>query len=846
MVDTILSSKMYATKRRRRTVKSVKTPAKEPPKSNPSKRHRERLNGELDHLASLLPFEQSVISKLDKLSILRLGVSYLRAKSYFQGRKAVLPVGRYSLDGHHLLGRSHLFSDPGFSEGESILQALYGFLFVVTCDSEVFYASRTVEQYLGFHQSDIIHQSVMELIHSEDRDEFKRQLTWNSMLPADKATLTLHEVMMPENYHYLHRSFTVRFRCLLDNTSGFITLEISGWIRVMHGQPNHSDEPQLALFATCCPFGPLSLMDLPSRELTFKSKHKMDFAPLSMDNRGRMMFGYGDRDLAMLSGYDLIHPDDLNYFAAAHGELIKTGSAGLIAYRWLTKDYQWLWLQSSCKVIYKNSKPDFVIATHRQLTEDEGQDLFHKRGNEFKLPYPLLDLDMCTGFDFPSEDLVPKMKGNRNKKQKTQVRDFLQNNKKRKPGKDGVNGIYGAYPALNGYDASEYKPEFLYHYPGNNIPGLESDLLYNRAPGYSALGSSVYPATDPYRLDVEKHGYANGYYLDRQYQHTLSYHSNSYADLVSQGSKYAGYSLDTYSLDLAKKVHYNDDLSRLDNEYKKYGYDYRSDWFSQRLNGGMEPVDLRSSAMYGGALDPCTGSAAALNSNQLFKTDSCQSYVVKDSNKGMNSPEVLQNINGTSLPSVNHSSVIKNMSSPRASGQNRCSSVENLNSPNTNNYQHHHQQQQHRGNVIHNSSSWAQCLKSGQSLNPSPISNSHSESGNSPKLGIELGLRDINRNHLNDKRDMSHLGVENTMSGGAQTSVIHSAASYKSLTDRSCDKQPLVGGIPVPVVKSPWMHQFPTAHNSYPEYKDSWSVPSNDMYAYQRSTLSHAPKIAIP
>lgn len=48
--------------------------------------------------------------------------------------------------------------------------------------------------------------------------------------------------------------------------------------------------------------------------------------------------------------------------------VIKTGSSGLIAYRLMTKDFRWLWLQTSSKVVYKNSKPDFVICTHRHLT----------------------------------------------------------------------------------------------------------------------------------------------------------------------------------------------------------------------------------------------------------------------------------------------------------------------------------------------------------------------------------------------------------------------------------------------------------------------------------------------
>lgn len=259
-------------------------------------------------------------------------------------------------------------------------------------------------------QSDIVHQSVYELVHSEDREELQRQLLWNSFLPADAAGMPLNEALSPDKSVYLERSFTVRFRCLLDNTSGFLRLDIRGRVKVLHGQNRKTEEPPLALFAYCTPFGPPSLMEIPQKENMFKSKHKLDLSLVSMDQRGKMILGYSDGELASMGGYSLVHFDDLAYVASAHQErefsftylysvigkftfasilvsVLKTGASGMIAYRYQKKDGEWQWLQTSSRLVYKNSKPDFVISTHRQLMDEEGKDLLGKRTMDFKVCY---------------------------------------------------------------------------------------------------------------------------------------------------------------------------------------------------------------------------------------------------------------------------------------------------------------------------------------------------------------------------------------------------------------------------------------------------------------------------
>ncbi|XP_034534381.1 aryl hydrocarbon receptor-like, partial [Notolabrus celidotus] len=128
-------------------------------KSNPSKRHRDSLNSELDRLASLLPFPEDVISSLDKLSILRLSVSFLRTKSFF-------------------------------SDGEP----------------------KTTSTCLVSYNPD--------------------------QLP-------------PENSSFLERGFVCRFRCPLDNFSGFLALNIQGRLKFLHGRNRQQSAAKLPSKPSC-------------------------------------------------------------------------------------------------------------------------------------------------------------------------------------------------------------------------------------------------------------------------------------------------------------------------------------------------------------------------------------------------------------------------------------------------------------------------------------------------------------------------------------------------------------------------------------------------------------------
>ncbi|XP_040888165.1 aryl hydrocarbon receptor 2 [Toxotes jaculatrix] len=459
------STAIYAVKKRKKPVQKIpKPPPPDGAKSNPSKRHRDRLNGELDKLTSLLPFTEEVRARLDKLSVLRLSVGYLKVKSFFNATMKKSQNGSSWTSERSLMfggnvqntltpssttpsttSSSSPFSSQvtsidgvSFSEGDLLLQALNGFVLVVTAEGYIFYTSPTIQDFLGFHQSDVVHQSVFELIHTDDRALFRRQLhfalkptsshpdgTVGSPSEQDSADISSSvmtydpQAIPPENSSFLERNFCCRFRCLLDNSSGFLALNFRGRLKLLHGQSRVSEDgtlvpPQLALFSIGTPLQPPSILEIRTKTLIFQTKHKLDFTPMGIDTRGKVVLGYNEVELCMKgSGYHFIHAADMMYCAENHLRMMKTGDSGFTVFRLLTKSGTWVWVQANARLVFKAGKPDFIVARQRALTNEEGEEQLRLR--RLQLPFNFatgeaLLYDIAPTVDIPDACSAPKQR----------------------------------------------------------------------------------------------------------------------------------------------------------------------------------------------------------------------------------------------------------------------------------------------------------------------------------------------------------------------------------------------------------------------------------------------------
>ncbi|XP_039619777.1 aryl hydrocarbon receptor-like [Polypterus senegalus] len=390
-----MNTSVYASKKRKRPTSKSTVSLPEDMKINPSKRHRDRINIELEQLASLLPYPEHIINKLDKLSVMRITVSYLRVKMF-------LDSIQHKHDGSATVvsksQENHVNTAPlNTIEGELMLQAVNGFVMIVRGDGIIFYTSRNIQDYLGYHQSDVINQNVCDLIHTEDRKTFYQQLQWD-FSPTDNSgeeepgcsekTESAQNQLSHDDL-FVNRTFSCRMRCLLDYNSGFLSVIIRGKLKFLQGQTDimtdiHDVSSEIALFAIIVPVQQPTIVELHIRNTLFRTKHKLDFTPLNIDSKGKNVLGWTETELSSHPGYLFVHSEDMLYCTENYLRMLRTGDSGVTIFRLLTKQLRWLWTSAIAKIIHKDDKPDYIVATHRILTDAEGEEHLKKRGNPNK------------------------------------------------------------------------------------------------------------------------------------------------------------------------------------------------------------------------------------------------------------------------------------------------------------------------------------------------------------------------------------------------------------------------------------------------------------------------------
>ena len=192
--------------------------------------------------------------------------------------------------------------------------------------------------------------------------------------------------------------------------------------------------------------------------------------------------------------------------------MLKTGASGMIAYRLLCKDLSFQYVQTSSRLVYKNSKPDFIVSTHRPLTEEEGKDLMSKRTMDFKVSY--LDAGLSTQYFETGESANtgtngPKLNPRYEfhcaavrrclnsctfRRYKTQLKDFLSSCRTKKAKSHDIYGDTSSFPGYPNPAAAAYMSSgALTGYPG----APDTTTLYMQQTANIAASPAAYPTLYP-------------------------------------------------------------------------------------------------------------------------------------------------------------------------------------------------------------------------------------------------------------------------------------------------------------------------------------------------------------
>ncbi|XP_076235560.1 HIF-1 transcription factor component sima [Calliopsis andreniformis] len=318
-------------------------------------------------LAAALPVPPDQAAHLDKASVMRLAIAYLKVRSVVESMPAPLAKPEVSTE------MDDLFS-----------KALNGFMLVLSSDGNMIYLSENVSDYLGVSQMDMMGQSVYEYSHPCDHDELRDCLSSKPVENNDKRAC----------------SFFLRLKCTLTSKGRKVNLKSASY-KVIHctGRLTYIKDPVsssveseeeektsedeaierdtgASLVLVGCPIPHPSNIEIPLGRHTFLSKHSLSMKFTYADEKLAEYLGWNSEELMGHSVFEFYHALDNLALDKSFKSLFSKGQCETVAYRFLGKRGGYAWVVTQATLIHcsKQQKPLSVVCVNYVLSGVERED----------------------------------------------------------------------------------------------------------------------------------------------------------------------------------------------------------------------------------------------------------------------------------------------------------------------------------------------------------------------------------------------------------------------------------------------------------------------------------------
>lgn len=322
------------------------------------KMRRDKLNMHISDLASIVPMVATATKRVDKTSVLRLSAAYLRIHQNLMNGADEKYIWQPCF--LHDINLSGL-----------LLEAVNGFLLVVTLSGKIIYVSEGIDKLLGHSPVDVLGHSLYTIIHPDDCSSLKKQL-------------------QSADFSDQRRSFWCHMteKSLSRNDCGRYSLvHVIGHVRTSDMSGPDDEDYELGIHENLLiaivkvirsqPIAEISWLDGCHDE--YITQHSMDGRIVCADHRISIVAGYLPDEVVGKSAYEFMYPKDRLLSVFAHRLFLtdphSSEAGGTAVYRLVTRSNSLIFLktQGIFQISSSTGKAEGFICINRILNERDGR-----------------------------------------------------------------------------------------------------------------------------------------------------------------------------------------------------------------------------------------------------------------------------------------------------------------------------------------------------------------------------------------------------------------------------------------------------------------------------------------